>query len=101
MKIRSFPLLFIIVVLVTFLAPSKSASAHIIEQDGGTRLSAGNLQAEETPVPAVTVSQVSVDTQESRELPPVGSNAGLVIGASVLVLIIIGGVLSSRRRQKH
>jgi LPXTG-motif cell wall-anchored protein len=34
-------------------------------------------------------------------LPPIGSNAGLVIGASVLVLIIIGGVLGARRRQNH
>ena len=40
-------------------------------------------------------------TVEPRVLPAVGSNAGLVIGASVLVLIIIGGVLSARLRSKH
>jgi hypothetical protein len=101
MKIRSFPLLFIIVVLVTLGLSSKSAIAHIVEQDGGTRLSAGNLHVEQTPVPAVSASQEVVDTQDSRELPLVGSNAGLVIGASVLVLIIIGAVLGTRRRQKH
>ncbi len=101
MKIRSFPLLFIIVLLVTSGVSSKSAIAHIIEQDGGTKISAGNLQVAQTPVPEVTASQVVVDAQDSRELPPVGSNAGLVIGASVLVLIIIGGVLGSRRREKH
>ena len=37
-----------------------------------------------------------------RTLPPIGANAGLVLGASVLVLIIIGGVVfTSRRRLKH
>lgn len=40
-------------------------------------------------------------TPEPRVLPAVGSNAGLVIGASVLVLIIIGGVLSARLRSKR
>jgi hypothetical protein len=101
MKIRLFPRLLIIVLLVPLLVSSKSASARIIEQDGETRLLAGNLQVEQTPVPEVAASQPVVDAQDSRELPPVGSNSGLVIGASVLVLIIIGGVLGSRRRQKH
>jgi hypothetical protein len=40
-------------------------------------------------------------TPEARVLPEVGSNAGLVIGASLLVLIIIGGVLGARLRRKH
>jgi hypothetical protein len=101
MKIRLFPLLFIIVLLVPLLLSSKSASAHIIDPDGGDRLLSRNLQVEQTPVPEVAASQPVVDAQDSRELPAVGSNAGLVIGASVLVLIIIGGVLGSRRRQKH
>ena len=43
-----------------------------------------------------------IPTLEPRILPAVGGNAGLVIGASVLVLIIIGGVvLTARRRAKH
>ena len=40
-------------------------------------------------------------TPTPRVLPSVGKDAGLVIGASVLVLIIIGGVLGARLRRKH
>jgi hypothetical protein len=40
-------------------------------------------------------------TPEVRVLPPVWSNAGLVLAASVLVLIIVGGVLGVRLREKH
>jgi len=41
-------------------------------------------------------------TPADRVLPPIGGNAGLVLGASVLVLIIIAGVgFTSRRRAKH
>ena len=43
-----------------------------------------------------------IPTPEPRILPAVGGNAGLVLGGSVLVLIIIGGVvLTARRRAKH
>ncbi len=101
MKKHLFWPLLIIVVLVTLMGSLKSASAHVSEQDRQTLLSAGNLQVEQTPVPEISVSQEGVDAQVSREMPSVGSNAGLVIGASVLVLIIIGGVLGSRRREKH
>jgi hypothetical protein len=62
---------------------------------------ATNLQAVETPVPTIIPSATAIGTPASRVLPPVGKNAGLVIGASVIVLIIIGGVLGSRRRQNH
>ena len=62
---------------------------------------ASDQQVIDTPIPMNVPSAAAVGTPESRVLPPVGSNAGLVIGASVLVLIIIGGVLSSRRRQNH
>lgn len=101
MKIRSFPLLLIIVVLLAYGVSSKSASAHILDQDSGTGLLARNHQLEQTPIPEVAATQVVVDAQDSRQLPSVGSNAGLVIAASVLVLIIIGAVLGTRRRQKH
>jgi hypothetical protein len=44
----------------------------------------------------------ATEAPESREMPPVGNNALLVFGASVLVMIIIGGVLlSSRLKSKH
>jgi hypothetical protein len=57
-------------------------------------------KAEQTAIPTAASAEVG-ETPEIRVLPPVGSNAVLVIGASVLVLIIIGGVLSSRRKQNH
>ncbi len=60
-----------------------------------------NQQAGPTPIPTEATVAEGEPTPESRVLPPVGTNAGLVIGASLLVLIIIGGVLSSRLRSKH
>ncbi len=39
-------------------------------------------------------------TPTPRPKAQVGSNAGLVLGASVLVLIVIGGVVWSSRRKK-
>jgi len=77
----------------------QNASAHLPEQ--GIRQFTSNQEVALTPIPTVSPSIVVEATPESRVLPPVGSNAGLVIGASVLVLIIIGGVLSARRRQNH
>ena len=56
----------------------------------------------QTPVPSQSESPEVTEAPEERILPPVGGNAGLVLGASVLVLIIIGGVmLFSRRKPKH
>jgi len=58
-----------------------------------------------TPAPLPTFTPVILagsTTPPDRVLPPIGGNAGLVLGASVLVLIIIGGVvLTSRRKPKH
>ena len=58
-----------------------------------------------TPPIIPTTTPVIVDatvTPTERVLPPIGGNAGLVLGASVLVLIIIGGVvLTSRKKAKH
>ncbi len=51
--------------------------------------------------PPMVAPGITATASASRTLPPVGANAGLVIGASVLVLIIIGGVLSARLRSKH
>jgi hypothetical protein len=58
-------------------------------------------EAVNTPLPTSTSISVEYPTPEARILPPVGSNAGLVLGASVLVLIIVGGVLGARLREKH
>jgi hypothetical protein len=101
MKNHLFWLLFILAGVVSIGITSKSASAHIPSSEQFVMQKASNLQVDQTLAPTVSPSLVVVETPESRELPPVGSNAGLVIGASVLVLIIIGGVLGSRRREKH
>jgi len=57
------------------------------------------------PVLLPTEQPILIDataTPPDRTLPPIGGNAGLVLGASVLVLIIIGGVVFiSRRKAKH
>src|SRR4030043_451239 len=59
-------------------------------------------EAAQTPVPTQTEIPDVTETPEERILPPVGDNAGLVLGASVLVLIILGGVMFfSRKKAKH
>ncbi len=67
----------------------------------GVIYSAVNPTAAVTLIPTSEPVILGYPTPEKRVLPPVGSNAGLVIGATVLVLIIIGGVLSARMRPKH
>jgi len=57
--------------------------------------------ADPTPLPTAPPVIIGYPTPEERVLPPAGRNAGLVIAASVLVLIIVGGVLSARLRSKH
>ena len=55
-----------------------------------------------TLISTVTPSFMDTETVTPRVLPAVGGNAGLVCGAIVLVLIIIGGVMfSSRKKIKH
>lgn len=58
-----------------------------------------------TPIPIATDTPTIIEATAippDRILPPVGKNVYLVLGASVLVLIIIGGVvLTSRKRAKH
>jgi hypothetical protein len=58
--------------------------------------------ATQSPVQSAAPTSQETETPESQEMPPVGNNALLVLGASVLVLIIIGGVLlSSRLKSNH
>jgi hypothetical protein len=79
---------------------SHNASANSGQYQWNRQSVSGELAAQ-TPIPTDSPSIELTATAEARVLPPVGSNAGLVIGASVLVLIIIGGVLGSRLKQKH
>jgi hypothetical protein len=96
-----FWLLIILVGLVISGGTSQNASANSRELYQGHRQSARDQLAAQTPIPTDSPSIALTATAESRVLPPVGSNAGLVIGASVLVLIIIGGVLGSQWKKKH
>lgn len=96
-----FGLIIILVGLAILGFSAQNASATFREQDPGVRQSQTDQVATQTPIPTISPSTVVEATPESRVLPPVGSNVGLVIGASVLVLIIIGGVLVVRLRQKH
>jgi hypothetical protein len=101
MKNRYYCLFFVIAGVICISLTSQSASAHNPLIDRQMAQSSSHLRAYQTLLPTVAPSQELVETSNSRTLPPVGSNAGLVIGASVLVLIIIGGVLGSRRKEKH
>jgi len=87
--------------LAIFGSGYQVASAALNQQGQEILSSADILLAVQTPLPTSEPVVIGYPTPESRVLPPVGSNAGLVIGASVLVLIIIGGVLSARLRSKH
>jgi hypothetical protein len=62
------------------------------------------LHQQTTPAPYQTANPTGqiTPTPVDRELPPVGNNAILILGGSLLVLIIIGGVMiSSRLKSKH
>lgn len=99
---RRFWLMVLLVELIALSAVTKNASAAYHGQLQTDRHLAGEQLAAPTLIPTVSPSFPEIETPESRVLPPVGGNAGLVLAASVLVLIIIGGVvLSSRRKLKH
>jgi len=87
--------------LVILGASSQKANAYFGGENQGIRRSASDQVLAPTLIPTVSPSIAVIATPEARVLPPVGSNAGLVIGASVLVLIIIVGVLSARRKPNH
>lgn len=101
MKNRLFWLMFILLGVVLMLGTPKHTYAHRTAPNGGIFLGTGDQQLVTTSMPTDLPTEEGSETPESRELPPVGHDAGLVIGASVLVLIIIGGVLGARRRQNH
>ncbi len=80
---------------------STRATAHSqdIYHDRDERALYHLVEQEVTPTDTPFITQV--ETPSDRVLPPVGSNALLDLGAIVIVMIIIGGVLGVRRRQKH
>ncbi|OGO28156.1 MAG: hypothetical protein A2136_08090 [Chloroflexi bacterium RBG_16_54_11] len=81
---------------------AQKASAITRGLSEGDMHPATRQQAAQTLIPTVTPSTIGTQASEPRTLPSVGGNAGLVIAASVLVLIILGGaMLSSRRRSEH
>jgi hypothetical protein len=100
MKRLLFWLIIAIAGVVSIGISSKSAGAQLLSNDRGMIRSVHSLQAQQNPLPTISPAVV-VETPNPRALPPVGRNAGLVVGASVLVLIIIAGVLGARRREKH
>jgi hypothetical protein len=99
---RSFWLRVLLVGLILLGISKQGASAAHRVKFPVDRHTISVLLAAQTPVPTLSPISPVTETPEERVLPPVGNNAGLVLGASVLVLIIIGGVvLSSRRKPKH
>ena len=103
MKIhRSFWMMVVLVGMILLGIPTDVAHAANQKQfQIGMRMMSGQ-EAAQTPVPIQSEIPEVTETPEERILPPVGGNAWLVLGASVLVLIIIGGVmLFSRKKSKH
>ena len=99
---RLFWLMVLLVGLILLGTRAQNARAFDQEQSqvDWHRMSA--QETTQTPIAYMSSTSAVTETPEDRTLPPVGGNAILVLGASVLVMIIIGGVmLSSRRRAKH
>ncbi len=94
-------IIFVLAMLVSIVLRSEKVSANFNAQFPVVSLLEEGQQAAATPVPTDSQSGTASVTPIARVLPAIGSNAGLVIGASILVLIIIGGILSSRRKQNH
>ena len=88
--------------LIIFGTGTQRLRANFMADNQAVLFPALDQLAAPTPLPTAAPIYISgYPTPETRVLPPVGGNAGLVIAASVLVLIIIGGVLSARFRSKH
>ena len=103
MKIHgSFWLMVLLVGLILLGMSIEAASAVDREQIPVDRHMMSDQVAAQTFIPTLSPTPPETESPETRILPPVGGNAVLVLGASVLVLIVIGGVMIiSRRRPKH
>ncbi len=96
-KNRSFRVgTFVLLWLALSALTIRSAVAHPLESGQARQQSAA-----QTPNPTQPPVILDGPTPEARLLPAVGSNAGLVLGASLLVMIIIGGVVLSSRRKRN
>ena len=101
MKRKLVGFLFITLIPLSMMGVSILGRNSTSQMPGNIILAAANTPTAEVVPTQAQVIDVS-PTPEERILPPVGENAGLVLGASVLVLIIIGGVVFiSRRKPKH
>jgi len=100
---RSFQVISLVIMILFGLGiTSRTVNAAKLGPIYEDRQLVNEQQAAQTPIPTVSSTSAVIETPDERVLPPVGDNAGLVLGASVLVLIVIGGVvLSSRRKPKH
>jgi hypothetical protein len=101
MKKPLFWMIFFLTGMIMMGVTSQKVGAHVhFESPSAQQYSPAQLP-EITTMPTATPSIILIQTPDDRVMPAVGSNAGLVLGASLLVLIIIGGVLGSRKRAKH
>ena len=92
----------LLVGLILLGMSTEAASAIDREQIPVDRHLMSDQVAAQTLMPTLSPTPPVTETPVPRILPPVGGNASLVLGASVLVLIIIGGVvIISRIRRKH
>ncbi len=96
-----FYLVIFLIGLTVFILGGHIARAGYEAGFQGAQSHQNHLLAAATPLPTAQPIPISSQTPADRVLPPVGKNAGLVIGAGVLVLIILIGVLSVRMRPKH
>ncbi len=95
-------LMSLLVFIMFFLVFTQSARAASEEQQRLFIDTSRGTELTQTPIPQQSITPGLSETPSDRILPPVGDNAAMVLGASLLVLIIIGGVMfSSRRKQKH
>jgi hypothetical protein len=103
MKNRMFILLMVLMVGLFLLGTrAHKALAFAQKQSQVHNFLMSGFVITQTPVADAYPINTVTETPEERKLPAVGSNAILVLGASILVLIVIWGVMfSSRRRSKH
>jgi hypothetical protein len=99
---RSFWLAGMLVACMVFGISTRTARAAGEPRLRAIRPIMSSAEANQAPLPTQAETPESTAMPEVRVLPPVGGNAGLVLGASVLVLTILGGViLFSRRKPRH
>ena len=95
-------LMSVLMFLMLTLVFTHAAKAAFQEQPHLFIDTRSGAEATQTPIAQYPASPTDRETPIERILPPVGDNAAMVLGASLLVLIILGGVMFiSGRKQKH